>query len=62
MEWIKIRDSFEDWYLSFPDNDESILKEKIAEGHTYKNIDVNRMWVCFRAGFKHGYRYSTEDK
>jgi len=46
--WVEMK-RFEDFYLSFPDNDESLLKETVNY-FDYKNETVQLMWVCFRRG------------
>jgi len=40
---------FEQFYLSFPDNDESLLRN-IVDHFYYKSETVQLMWMCFRAG------------
>jgi len=47
----KMQDEFEDWYLCFPDNDESLLQEKKNDGKQYKNETVDLMWFAFKAGY-----------
>ena len=40
---------FEDFYLSLPDVDETLIKE-VVNYFDYVNEDVQMMWVCFRRG------------
>lgn len=40
---------FENFYLSLPDADESLLDD-MAGHFDYRNGDVQSMWVCFKAG------------
>ena len=49
-----IQESFEDWFLSIPDVDETLLDEKLDHGRNYINHDVERMWFAFKAGYARG--------
>jgi len=40
---------FEDFFLSLPDADETLLKD-VVDYFDYVNEDVQLMWVCFRRG------------
>jgi len=42
-------DRFEDFYLSLPDVDGTLIKEKV-DYFDYVNEDVQFMWACFRRG------------
>jgi len=42
---------FQDWYLKFPDNDESLLDQTTDDGKQYLNETVNLMWFAFKAGY-----------
>ncbi len=50
-----MQNDFEDWYLSFPDNDESLLEDKTESGNRYKNETVDLMWFSFKAGYCYGF-------
>lgn len=48
-ELFKQMKRFEEFYLSLPDVDESLIKE--TKGYfDYVNDDAQFMWVCFREG------------
>lgn len=49
-----VQQEFEDYFLSLPDVDETLLEDKTEDGKHYNVEAVEWIWFGFRAGYSRG--------